>query len=57
MLPHAGRTQRLAFSVRQLFYPTVAIAWTARHVATALYLLGAASANIDVKTWIPLGCR
>ena len=54
VLPHVSVTQRLAFSLLQLFYPTVAIAWILGNLATGLYLLGAATANIDVATWIPL---
>ena len=54
VLPHVNLRQRLAFSLLQLFYPTVAIAWILGNLATGLYLLGAATANINVKTWIPL---
>ncbi len=54
VLSRVSWVQRLSFSMLQLFYPTVAIAWILGNLATGLYLLGAATANIDVTTWIPL---
>ena len=54
VLPQVKMTQRLAFSLLQLFYPTVAIAWVLGNLATGLYLLGAATANINVVTWVIL---
>lgn len=54
VLPHVRLTQRLSFSLLQLFYPSVAIGWILANLATGLYLLGAASANHDVALWIPL---
>jgi cellulose synthase/poly-beta-1,6-N-acetylglucosamine synthase-like glycosyltransferase len=52
-LPAVSRTQRLSFTLLQIFYPTVAVSWLLANAATGLYLLGAASANIDVTWWIP----
>lgn len=53
VLPFLSPSQRLFFSLLQMYYPLLAITWILVNLATGLYLLGAASANIEVAVWIP----
>ena len=47
-------TQRLSFSLLQLFYPSVAISWVLGNVLTALFLLGGSAVRLPVDQWLAL---